>query len=138
MDTTEFLNNSLVPIRLAAIDKDGFPVICSLWFIYQEGELLCASHASAKIIRLLKANPNCAFEVSVNSVPYKGVRGKAIASLKSDSEGVVLSSLIARYLGDSQPGLSQWLLGRRADEYAIHLKITSQSDWDFSARMQGS
>ena len=28
MDTTEFLNNSLVPIRLAAIDKDGFPVIC--------------------------------------------------------------------------------------------------------------
>jgi hypothetical protein len=71
-------------------------------------------------------------------VSYKGVRGKAIASLKSDSEGVVLSSLIARYLGDSQPGLSQWLLSRRADEYAIHLKITSQSDWDFSARMQGS
>ncbi|WP_373097072.1 pyridoxamine 5'-phosphate oxidase family protein [Zhongshania sp.] len=138
MDTTAFLNNNLIPVRLAAIDKDGFPVICSLWFIYQDGELLCASHASAKIIRVLKENPHCAFEVSINSVPYKGVRGKAIANLKSDADGAVLSQLIARYLGDSQPKLSKWLLSRRKDEYAIHLKITSQSSWDFSERMQGN
>ncbi|WP_373083303.1 pyridoxamine 5'-phosphate oxidase family protein [Zhongshania sp.] len=138
MDTTAFLNNNLIPVRLAAIDKDGFPVICSLWFIYQDSELLCASHASAKIIRVLKENPHCAFEVSINSVPYKGVRGKAIASLKSDADGAVLSQLIARYLGDSQPKLSKWLLSRRKDEYAIHLKITSQSSWDFSERMQGN
>ena len=137
MDSVAFLNNSLIPVRLAAIDKDGYPVVCSLWFIYQDDELLCASHASAKIIRVLKANPHCAFEVSINSVPYKGVRGKAIATLKSDSEGVVLSKLIARYLGSSQPKLSQWLLSRRKDEYAIHLKIITQSNWDFGSRMQG-
>ena len=137
MDTTAFLNDSLIPVRLAAIDKDGFPVICSLWFIYQNDELLCASHASAKIIRVLQHNPHCAFEVSINSVPYKGVRGKAVATLKSDAEGLVLSELIARYLGTSQPKLSKWLLSRRKDEYAIHLKIKSQSSWDFSERMQG-
>jgi hypothetical protein len=138
MDSINFLNNTLVPLRLAAIDKDGFPMICSLWFIYQDGELLCASHASAKIIRVLKINPNCAFEISINDVPYKGVRGKAVATLKSDAEGIVLSQLIARYLGSSQPKLSSWLLSRRKDEYAIHLKITSQSSWNFSERMQGA
>jgi len=138
MDSIQFLNDSVIPVRLAAIDKDGFPLICSLWFIYQDGELLCASHASAKIIRVLKVNPNCAFEASVNAVPYKGVRGKAIATLKSDADGLVLSSLIARYLGDSQPSLSSWLLSRRKDEYAIHLKIVSQSNWDFSDRMKGA
>ncbi len=138
MDSIEFLNNTLVPVRLAAIDKDGFPLICSLWFIHQDGELLCASHASAKIIRVIKENPHCAFEVSTNEIPYKGVRGKAIATLKSDAEGLVLSKLIARYLASSQPKLSKWLLSRRKDEYAIHLKITSQSSWDFSSRMQGA
>jgi nitroimidazol reductase NimA-like FMN-containing flavoprotein (pyridoxamine 5'-phosphate oxidase superfamily) len=137
MDTQKFLHDTRIPVRIAAIDKDGFPLICSLWFIYQDNKLICASHASSKIIRVLKANPNCAFEISVNEVPYKGVRGKAVAHLESDSEGKVLSQLIARYVGNSQKGLSKWLLSRRKDEYAIHLEIANLSPWDFSERMQG-
>ena len=137
MDALTFLSTQDSPIRLAVIDDDGFPIVCSLWFILNDDHILCASHASAKIIRVLKKNPNCAFEVSINEMPYKGVRGKAIASLEKDSDGLVLGRLLERYVGNSQPSLTKWLLSRRQDEYAIRLEIKTMSTWDFSARMQG-
>ncbi|WP_269619286.1 pyridoxamine 5'-phosphate oxidase family protein [Zhongshania sp. BJYM1] len=138
MDAFAFLNAQCSPIRLAVIDDDNFPIVCSLWFIVDGEDLLCASHASAKIIKVLKKNPNCAFEVSVNESPYKGVRGKAIAELESDSDGFVLSKLLERYVGDSQPGLSKWLLSRSADEFAVRLKIKTMTTWNYSERMQGN
>lgn len=137
MDALTFLSTQDSPIRLAVIDDDGFPIVCSLWFILNDDHILCASHASAKIIRVLKKNPNCAFEVSINEMPYKGVRGKAIASLEKDSDGLVLGRLLERYVGNSQPSLKKWLLSRSQDEYAIRLEIKTMSTWDFSARMRG-
>ncbi|MEE2654084.1 pyridoxamine 5'-phosphate oxidase family protein [uncultured Spongiibacter sp.] len=135
MPDTSFVETATIPLRLSAIDSDGFPVVCSLWFYYRNGCFYCASHRSSKIIRLLEANPNCGFEVAVNSIPYRGVRGKAVAELTSDSQGEVLSSLIERYLGDSNRDLANWLLSRKADEVAICLHPKTFSSWDFSARM---
>ncbi|MBQ0760381.1 MAG: pyridoxamine 5'-phosphate oxidase family protein [Zhongshania sp.] len=137
MDAMTFLSAQCSPLRLAVIDNDGFPIVCSLWYIADDEHILCASHASAKIIRVLKKNPHCAFEVSVNDLPYKGVRGKAIATLEKDSDGLVLSRLIERYVGSSQPSLKKWLLSRRADEYAIRLKIKTMTTWNYGERMQG-
>ncbi|MFT7403041.1 pyridoxamine 5'-phosphate oxidase family protein [Zhongshania sp.] len=137
MDALTFLNTQSSPIRLAVIDDDGFPIVCSLWFILNDDHILCATHASAKIIRVLKKNPHCAFEVSINEMPYKGVRGKALASLEKDSGGHVLEQLLERYVGSSQPSLTKWLLSRSQDEYAIRLDIKTMSTWDFSERMQG-
>lgn len=137
MDALTFLSKQSSPIRLAVIDDDGFPIVCSLWFTLNDNHILCASHASAKIIRVLKKNPHCAFEVSINEMPYKGVRGKALASLEKDSDGLVLGQLLDRYVGNSQPSLKKWLLSRSQDEYAIRLEIKTMSTWDFSERMQG-
>lgn len=138
MDAFSFLSTQCSPVRLAVIDDDGFPIVCSLWFIVDGEDILCASHASAKIIKVLKKNSNCAFEISVNEYPYKGVRGKAVAHLESDAEGVVLGKLLERYVGGSQPGLSKWLLSRSADEYTVRLKIKTMTTWNYSERMQGN
>ncbi|MBQ0794405.1 pyridoxamine 5'-phosphate oxidase family protein [Zhongshania sp.] len=138
MDALAFLKEQYSPLRLAVIDSDGFPIVCSLWYIVDGEQILCASHASAKIIRVLKNNPHCAFDVSVNNLPYCGVRGKAIATLAKDSNGLVLTKLIDRYVGDSQPSLKKWLLSRSADEYVIKLETKTLSSWDYGDRMQGS
>lgn len=138
MDAQQFLHESRIPLRLSAIDRDGFPVICSLWFLYRDNSLYCASHRSAKIVRLLQENPHCGFEVAVNDIPYRGVRGKAVATLSSDADGTLLSSLIERYLGDSNRGLSSWLLSRKTDEIAICLRPETLSSWDFSERMSAN
>ncbi|WP_295871216.1 pyridoxamine 5'-phosphate oxidase family protein [uncultured Zhongshania sp.] len=138
MDALAFLKEQRSPLRLAVIDSDGFPIVCSLWYIVDGEQILCASHASAKIIRVLKNNPHCAFDVSVNNSPYRGARGKAIATLAKDSNGLVLTKLIDRYVGDSQPSLKKWLLSRSADEYVIKLETKTLSGWDYGDRMQGS
>lgn len=138
MDALAFLREQRSPLRLAVIDKDGFPIACSLWYILDGEDILCASHASAKIIRVLKDNPHCAFDVSVNELPYRGVRGKALATLTKDRDGLVLTKLIDRYIGDSQPSLKRWLLSRSAEEYAIRLTPKTLSSWDYGQRMQGN
>lgn len=136
MQETRFLETATIPLRLSAIDADGFPVVCSLWFVYRDGCFYCATHQNSKIITLLERNPQCAFEVAVNTIPYKGVRGKALAQLSSDSQGELLSELIERYLKGSNADLARWLLSRKADEVAICLQPKTLSSWDFSARMQ--
>ena len=138
MDALAFLREQRSPLRLAVIDKDGFPIVCSRWYILDGEDILCASHASAKIIRVLKDNPHCAFDVSVNDSPYRGVRGKALATLTKDREGLVLAKLINRFIGDSQPSLKAWLLSRSADEYVIRLTPKTLSSWDYGQRMQGN
>ena len=60
---------------------------------------------------------------------------KIFASLSSDSEGVLLSKLIDRYLGGSNQALADWLMSRKADEIAICLRPKTLSSWDFSERM---
>lgn len=131
----QYLKDKDIPIRLSCIDDNGFPLVCSLWFQYDAGALWCATHKSAKIINLLKANPKCGFEISVNDIPYKGVRGTGEVELIKASGETVLHQLIDRYLGDNHSPLAQWLLSRAEDEYAIKINIHRITAWDFSKRM---
>jgi nitroimidazol reductase NimA-like FMN-containing flavoprotein (pyridoxamine 5'-phosphate oxidase superfamily) len=133
----QYLQEQRIPVRLSCNDKDGFPLICSLWFVYHDGYLWCATHENAAVAKLLEQNPKCAFEVAINEMPYKGVRGKGtVELLRSDAEGM-LKELIARYLGDSNAGLASWLLSRSDHEYAIKIAPSTVTSWDFSERMSG-
>ncbi len=133
---TEYLNQTAIPMRIAA-HKDEFPFICSLWFTFDEarGELVCASHESSYLVKLLKANNRCAFEIAPNEPPYHGVRGQAYAELVREGADEVLPALLAKYLDDSNDSLAAWLLSRTAEEYVIRLKPTWVSSWDYSNRM---
>ena len=125
-----------MPIRLAVQDGD-FPLVCSVWFLYddQAQSILCASHESSYLIKLLKRNPKCAFEVAPNEPPYHGVRGKADVMLHQDQVGDLLNNLIQRYLGDSNDQLASWLLSRVEQEWVLELKPRWMTAWDYSARM---
>jgi len=132
----EFLCNSTIPLRLACNARQGFPLLNSLWFEYHDGSLWCATHASSAIVPLLQKDGRCAIEVALNEPPYRGVRGQAVAELSRDGAEVLLRRLIDRYLGDSNPQLAAWLLGRVDDEYVVRLRPTWLSAWDYSQRMR--
>ncbi len=51
------------------------------------------------------------------------------------SAGVVLDSLIRRYLGGTDSSLAQWLLGRIDEEVVLRIRPSWITSWDFSARM---
>ncbi len=133
-EVERFLEESVIPIRLATIGRSG-PLVQSLWFLYDNGSLWCATQADAVVVRRLTADPRCGFEVAADAPPYRGVRGGATATIVADAAGEVLPRLIERYLGEEPSPLGTWLMSRIDAEVAIRLDDLQVSSWDYSGRM---
>ncbi len=133
-----FIDETRVPMRLAVQTDGGFPVLLSLWVAREEGQLVAAVHRDAKIVRRLRDNPKCAFEIALNTPPYRGVRGQAHVRFDEARGGEVLERLLLRYLGSLDSQLAEWLLSRREDELALVLEPVRIESWDYSARMQSA
>jgi len=134
-EAQRFLDEVRVPLRLACNATSGHPVLASLWYLPEEGGLWCATQRSASVTNLLSRDARCAFEVSVETVPYRGVRGQGLATLHDDRGEEILRKLIHRYLGDSNPRLAQALLARAETETAIAIAPQTLVSWDYSQRM---
>ncbi len=130
-----YLQSDLSPLRLAVLDSSGFPLICSLWFIYEEDRILCATTRAAKVARCVEANPKCGFELAPNEPPYFGVRGQGVATVSSVDAMGVLGRLVDRYLGTRDSKFASWLLNREEDEVVLSIEPRWMTSWDFSDRM---
>ena len=81
-----FLHNSKLPMRLACVANDDYPRVASLWFRYENGHLLSATHENSKIAKILRQNNRVGFEISPNEPPYHGLRGQATVSIQALGE----------------------------------------------------
>ena len=129
-----FLDTTAVPMRLAVNTASGFPAVTPLWFRWQEGALWAASKPDAAIIKLLRKDGRCAFDISVETPPYFGLRGQGNAEVLPDGL-TVLQSLLDRYVGNDKPGFRNWLLARSQDECAVRIEPVRLTSWDFRKRM---
>ena len=131
----DFLNNSTLPIRLSSIASDGFPRVVSLWYAYDAPCLVCATHQSSSLVKLLEKNARVGFEISPDAPPYYGVRGQATAALTPLGESDLLKHLLTRYVGDTSSPFARWLLSRSAEELVITLTPHRLYSWDYRERM---
>ena len=127
------LAEACIPVRLAS--SGTFPLVQSLWFLFEDDALWCATQVDAVVTRRLQREPRCGFEVSADLPPYRGVRGTGIATIEPTAATVVLPRLIERYVGDEPTPLSTWLLSRLDTEVAIRIGDLSITTWDYSGRM---
>jgi hypothetical protein len=132
--------DSCIPIRLACINVEGWPITVSLWYVYLEEKIFCATQRNAKIIEYLSGNPKCGFEVAGDLPPYRGVRGWGYAKLDKVRGVEILYMLIKKYLRDEKSSLANFLR-RNDNEMAIEitpLSIFSLSifSYDYSDRMK--
>ena len=130
-----FFDSQRIPIRLACLNKKGSPMVISLWYLYQDKALWCATQQSAKIVSYLRAHPICGFEIAPESPPYRGVRGQGTVSISAEPALNLLTRLIERYPVDEDSGLANWLIERADKEVAICIKPTWMTSWDYSSRM---
>lgn len=137
-ETEAFLEQMLIPLRLACNGSTGNPVLASLWFLPIDGKLWCATQRSADVVSMLTRDPRCSFEVSVEAPPYRGLRGPAVASLHDDRGEEILRRLIDRYLNGSNSKLAGLLLARATSETAIAITPNKYLSWDYSDRMRES
>lgn len=134
-DVEEYLSQTAIPMRLSVTSPSGWPMVLSLWFDLEDGQLLCATQRTAAVVRALEADPRCAFEVAGETPPYRGVRGRGLVELDSEEAPRVLRRLIERYLGSTDGPLARWLLGRSESEVCIRIRPERLTSWDFSRRM---
>ncbi|MGI9290892.1 MAG: pyridoxamine 5'-phosphate oxidase family protein [Gammaproteobacteria bacterium] len=132
-----FFADCVIPITLACKAGNGSPLVCSLWYMYDEKALWCATNASASIVKCLTENPECGFEVAPQDMPYRGVRGQGRVTVSSEAGMPVLLRLIDRYLGTRDSEFSQWLVQQATDEVALRIDPHWFTSWDFTNRMQG-
>ncbi len=130
-----FLRQTVIPIRVAVLHSDGWPRVASLWFDFEAGAIWCATAEQSLVARLLARNERCGFEVAGDAPPYRGVRGRASATLVPERGDEVLERLARRYLGEKPSAFKSWLLQRGEPEVALRIEPFAVSSWDYSARM---
>ena len=134
-EIANFLKNTKIPVRLAAIHPKGHPIIVSLWFLYMEGKIFCACRESAMIVSLINKNNNVGFEIASEHQPYFGVRGHGNAVIDATLGETTLKELADRYLGDQETEFRRWLMKGAANEVAIKITPRQVTSWDYRKRM---
>jgi len=153
-----FLADARVPVRLGCRTPGGTPWMLSLWYAWADGdaiddadwslsaapdgtdtdrsrEILCATSAHADVVTFLRHDPEVSFEVSTNDYPYRGVRGRGMASVEADTEKRLLRALFERYLGATDNALGERLLAPDREEVRIRLSPERLHSWDFTEQM---
>lgn len=131
----DFFDTTTIPMRLAT-QRGSWPLVQSLWFLYDGSALWCCTQRNSVVAKRLEKTPQCAFEIAADDPPYRGVRGRGIASFEPQLAGDLLERLIRRYLADQNSSLAGWLRSRVPDEVAIRIDTLAVSSWDYSSRME--
>ncbi len=131
-----YLKESRIPLRLSVITSSGYPLVVSMWFVYEDGVIWCAAQKDSALVKNIMKNGNCGFEIAPNEPPYMGARGKGNASINFDKGPFRLKILINRYLDEKNTELSKWLIERSDNEVAIQITPECFYTWDYSGRMK--
>lgn len=134
-DVIEFLQNSVIPVRIAAVGDDGNPRVVSLWFLLDEEKVFCACKRTSHIARVISRNPKVGFEIAGEEPPYFGIRGIGTACLDGDKGQETLRRLADRYVGEEETDFRRWLLAGAASEVAIEITPSRIFSWDYRDRM---
>lgn len=131
----QYLDETLIPARIAVLSPSGTPLVLSLWFMQRDGAIWCACNKRARVIELLQKNPRCGFEIASEMPPYRGVRGQGSAQLDVPGGAEVLTALLSRYQIAEGSRLDGMLRKEAANEVAIRIDPEWIMSWDFSTRM---
>jgi nitroimidazol reductase NimA-like FMN-containing flavoprotein (pyridoxamine 5'-phosphate oxidase superfamily) len=138
----ECLTNSKIPIRLACMSISDWPIVVSLWYTYLNEKVYCATQNTAKVVKYLRKNPKCGFEIAGDSFPYRGVRGYGKASIVENKGEEILRMLIQKYLTGKETTISslklyKLLLSKEhlQNEVAIEIIPAAMFKWDYKKRM---
>ena len=134
-ELSAYLADTRNPLRLSVASRGG-PLIVPLWFLADDAGLWCASKRDSVIARAIGSGTACGFDISDNTIAYRGVRGQGHVSIVDADGERVLRALIDRYLPNSDSEFARWLLAGVDQEIAISIKPDWVSAWDFGQRMR--
>jgi PPOX class probable F420-dependent enzyme len=135
-EVERFLESKL-NLQIATIDKQGDPNIQPVWFYYDkdEGKLLITTSKLAKKTQNLRNRPTIYFSIDDENLPYKGVKGKGIATIIEDPDRIVPQAdrISMKYLGTLDHPVARMITDGAKKGQVVLVEISPRffSTWDY-------
>ena len=131
-----FLESKL-NLQLATNDEQGEPNIQPVWFYYDKtGQKLSITTSKlAKKTQNLRNKPIVYFSIDDENLPYKGVKGKGIATILEDPTRTAPQAdrISMKYLGTLDHPIAKMISegSKRGDNVVIEISPKFFSTWDY-------
>jgi general stress protein 26 len=133
----DFLESKL-NVQLATMDEIGEPNIQPVWFYHDKNtnELYVVTNKMGKKVQNLRSKPTVYFSIDDENFPYKGVKGKGIATILEDADRIVpiAEKINLKYLGTLDHPIAKMIMENARNGTEVALKIDPKffSTWDFA------
>jgi PPOX class probable F420-dependent enzyme len=140
-EVERFLESKL-NLQMATIDEHGEPNIQPVWFYYDKnGEKLSITTSKlAKKTQNLRNKPSIYFSIDDENLPYKGVKGRGIATIVEDPNRIVSQAekISMKYLGTLDHPAAKEMADRSKNGEGVLVEISPKffSTWDFGKMQQ--
>jgi PPOX class probable F420-dependent enzyme len=140
-EAERFLESKL-NLQIATIDEKVEPNIQPVWFYYDkdEGKLLIITSKLGKKTQNLRNRPTIYFSVDDENPPYKGVKGKGIATIVEDPNRIIpqAEKISMKYLGTVNHPAAKEMADRSKNGEGVLVEISPKffSTWDFGKMQQ--
>ena len=137
MEEAERFLESKLNLQFASIDNQGDPNIQPVWFYYDKNDkkLLIMTGKNTKKSQNVRERPTIYFCIEDGNSPYKGVKGKGVATISDDLQSVISTSdkIVLKYLGTLDNPMAKTISERSKSGEGIIIEITPKffSTWDF-------
>ena len=138
-EVERFLESKL-NLQIATIDEKDEPNIQPVWFYYDKdaGKLLITTSKLARKTQNLRRKPTLYFSIDDENPPYKGVKGKGIATIVEDPNRIVPQAdrISMKYLGTLDHPAAKEMAERSKNGEGVLVEISPKffSTWDFGKR----
>jgi len=135
-EAERFLESKL-NLQLATNDEQCNPNIQPVWFYYDKyGEkLLITTSKSAKKTQNLRKRPSVYFSIDDENQPYKGVKGRGIATIIEDPKRLVPQGdrISLKYLGTLDHPVAKMIsdLSKKGEVVLVEISPKFFSTWDY-------
>ena len=120
-------------LRLSTIDKNNFPHITPVWYMYRGGKIYIGTHTKSQKIKNLKKNNRVSFcvDVGVNAPNIYGVMGQGIANIILDMPKVkiIAKKILRKYFKTLENKSAKELLDNT--DCIIEIITQKYSQWNY-------
>lgn len=132
----DFLKNSRLNLLLGTIDSKGEPNVHPVWYIYENEKLYVETGKTAKKAQNIRNKNVVYFCIDDEKIPYKGVRGKATATILDDIPKLlpIAEKIMIKYTGDLENNVAKFLLDgvKNGSSVLLELEPKYYATWDHS------
>ena len=132
----EFLTNSKLNLLLGTLDEKGEPNVHPVWYLYENGNLYVETSKTAKKAQNVRNKNTVYFCIDDEKIPYKGVRGKALATIIKEVPKMlpIAEKIMVKYTGSLENNVAKFLLDgvRSGSSVLLELEPKYFATWDHS------